>query len=173
MRKLMCLLFLLFSFQSHANFEQTVVSWASKMYLSGHFQMSPEQECLAKNIWYEARGESRLGKTLVANVVRNRTQFGKPFANTICTVVYQKSQFSWTLNKGKKRSSFDSIMKKNMKKDAKSLQETLEIVFEQTTFNHEIRTNATHFTSEKARFKRVAMLEKVGNHTFFKYLGNG
>lgn len=172
MKKFMCLLFLLFSFQSHANFEQTVVSWASKMYLSGNYQMTPTQECLAKNVWYEARGESRLGKTLVANVVRNRTTFGKPFANTICTVVYQKSQFSWTLNSSKKHAKFNTIMRKNLKNDEKNVRETIEIVLLQTIFNQKVVTKATHFTSEKPKFKRVQSLGVVGNHHFFRYLGN-
>lgn len=167
-----CLLFLLVSFSSNASVEQTVAKWASNLYLTGHFQLSAEQECLAKNVWFESRGESKLGKTLVANVVRNRASFGKPFANTICTVVYQKSQFSWTLNKHKKATKFNQIMRKNVKKDRKSLQETLEIVFMQTTFDQKIRTKATHFTSETPRFKRVQSLGVVGNHHFFRYLGN-
>ena len=172
MKKFMCLLFLLFSFSANANIEQTIVSWASKAVMEGYLKLPPEQECLAKNIWYESRGESRLGKTLVANVVRNRTTFGKPFANTICTVVYQKSQFSWTLNKHKKHATFDAVMRKNMKKDAKSLQETIEIVLEQTVLEQKIVTKATHFTSEKSRFKCVQRLGKVGNHEFSRYLGN-
>lgn len=172
MRYYMCLLFLLFSFSANANIEQTIVSWASKAVVEGHLKLPPEQECLAKNIWYESRGESRLGKTLVANVVRNRTQFGKPFANTICTVVYQKSQFSWTLNKRKKHSSFESIVLKNKQKDIKNLQQTVEIVLEQTVLERKIVTKATHFTSEKPRFKCVQKLGKVGNHEFSRYLGN-
>lgn len=173
MKKFMCLLFLLFSFSSHAlSIEQHAVRIASKLYLTGQFQMPAEQECLAKNIWYESRGESKLGKTMVANVVRNRTNYGKPFAITICSVVYQRSQFSWTLNKHKKASDFRYIMRKNMNKDAKNLQETLEIAFMQTYFDAKLVTKATHFTSEKPKFKRVESLGKVGNHHFFVYLGN-
>lgn len=173
MKHFVCLLFLLLSFPSYASWEHTVSRIASQMYLTGKYQMSAEQECLAKNVWYESRGESRLGKTMVANVVRNRTEFGRPFATSICSVVYQPSQFSWTLNASKKRASFASIMRKNSKTDRKNLQETLEIVFMQTTFNQKVVTKATHFTSEKPRFKRVKSLGKVGNHHFSLYLGNG
>lgn len=173
MKKFVCLLFLLTSFSSFASWTQPVAKWASEVYLTGNFQMPPTQECLAKNVWFESRGESKLGKTLVANVVRNRTSFGRPFANTICTVVYQKSQFSWTLESSKRNAKFNQIMRKNLKKDRKNLQETLEIVFNQTYFGQKIKTNATHFTSEKPRFKRVKSLGKVGRHHFFVYLGNG
>ena len=53
--------------------------------------------CLAKNIYHEARGESRKGKLAVAKVTLNRAAHPK-FAKTICGVVYQPKQFSWTLN---------------------------------------------------------------------------
>lgn len=54
-----------------------------------------ETNCLAKAIYFEARGESNLGKVAVAKVVLNRVNSPK-FPNTVCGVVYQKHQFSWT-----------------------------------------------------------------------------
>jgi len=54
------------------------------------------QTCLAKNIWYEARGEGRAGWQLVADVTLNRVAHPS-FPNSVCAVVYQPSQFSWTL----------------------------------------------------------------------------
>ena len=51
--------------------------------------------CLAKNIYHEARGESLHGRKAVAQVTINRLQSGL-FASTICQVVYQPNQFSWT-----------------------------------------------------------------------------
>ena len=53
-------------------------------------------ECLAKNIYYEARGESNKGKIAVAQVTLNRVIHHSEFNKTICGVVYQKDQFSWT-----------------------------------------------------------------------------
>ena len=53
-------------------------------------------ECLAKNIYFEARGESRQGKIAVAQVTLNRVIHPGEFHKTICGVVYQKDQFSWT-----------------------------------------------------------------------------
>ena len=54
-----------------------------------------ETMCLARNIYYEARGESYLGKLAIAKVTINRTKDPK-FPRTICAVVYQPGQFSWT-----------------------------------------------------------------------------
>jgi N-acetylmuramoyl-L-alanine amidase len=52
-------------------------------------------ECLAHNIYYEARGESIAGQYAVAEVTMNRkAALGYP--KTVCAVVYQKSAFSWT-----------------------------------------------------------------------------
>lgn len=50
-------------------------------------------ECLAKNIYHEARGEPMLGKLAVAQVTLNRAKYLK---HSICRVVYYPDQFSWT-----------------------------------------------------------------------------
>lgn len=52
-----------------------------------------ELECLAKVISNEARGEPQSGQLAVAQVVMNRVE-SPLFPNTICSVVYQRSQFS-------------------------------------------------------------------------------
>jgi N-acetylmuramoyl-L-alanine amidase len=55
-------------------------------------------ECLALNVYYEARGESLAGQYAVAEVTMNRkASFGYP--KTVCDVVYQKGAFSWTAEK--------------------------------------------------------------------------
>jgi spore germination cell wall hydrolase CwlJ-like protein len=61
--------------------------------------------CLAKNIYYEARGEPAAGQYAVAEVTMNRVASGR-YADTVCGVVYQKNwdpirkryvgAFSWT-----------------------------------------------------------------------------
>jgi N-acetylmuramoyl-L-alanine amidase len=52
-------------------------------------------DCLARNVYYEARGESLIGQYAVAEVTMNR--LASPFyPKTVCEVVYQKRAFSWT-----------------------------------------------------------------------------
>jgi len=51
--------------------------------------------CLAQNIYHEARGEPIQGQTAVAMVTMNRVYSGR-YPNTVCDVVYQPYQFSWT-----------------------------------------------------------------------------
>ena len=53
-----------------------------------------EMHCLAKNIYFEARGESTKGKIAVANVTMNRVDSPK-YPNTICGVVYQAKYSKW------------------------------------------------------------------------------
>lgn len=55
--------------------------------------------CLAKNIYYEARGEPLQGKIAVAQVTLNRVTHRTQFDASICQVVYAKHQFSWTMEK--------------------------------------------------------------------------
>ena len=62
-------------------------------------------QCLAMNIYHEARGEPRAGQYAVAEVTLNRALSGE-FPDNICAVVHQKhwhpqrkemtSAFSWT-----------------------------------------------------------------------------
>lgn len=56
-----------------------------------------ELQCLADNIYYESKYESDRGKRGVAHVTLNRVA-SPHFSNSICGVVYEPSQFSWTLN---------------------------------------------------------------------------
>lgn len=62
-----------------------------------------EVHCLAKNIYFEARGESYLGQKAIAFVTLNRVKSGA-FPNNVCDVVYQRSsgrcQFQWVCMKG-------------------------------------------------------------------------
>lgn len=54
-----------------------------------------ELTCLAMNIYHEARGEPIDGQIAVAQVTMNRVAH-KDWPETVCKVVYQKKQFSWT-----------------------------------------------------------------------------
>jgi N-acetylmuramoyl-L-alanine amidase len=52
-------------------------------------------ECLARNVYYEARGEPAAGQYAVAEVTMNRKASPR-YPKTVCEVVYQKEAFSWT-----------------------------------------------------------------------------
>ncbi|MTD99158.1 cell wall hydrolase [Paracoccus sp. YIM 132242] len=52
--------------------------------------------CLAEAIYHEARGESTRGQAAVAEVILNRVD-SRQFASSVCGVVNQPSQFSYTI----------------------------------------------------------------------------
>ena len=54
-----------------------------------------ELHCLALNIYHEARGETIGGKFAVGQVTMNRVRSLR-YPNSICGVVWQRGQFSWT-----------------------------------------------------------------------------
>lgn len=113
--------------------------------------------CLAKNIYFEARGESTKGKLAVAKVTINRTKSGK-FPATICAVVYQPYQFSWTL-KPRPEVKYD-----------KQWQESIRLAkYAITTNIPELRHfDALYFHNNHVhphwKRKQVA---KIGNHIFY------
>ena len=62
-------------------------------------RLTRQVECLAENIYHEARGEPTDGRYAVAWVTMNRVD-SREFPSSICGVVYQEvkgvAQFSWT-----------------------------------------------------------------------------
>lgn len=58
-------------------------------------EVSEDIRCLAMNIYHEARGESLLGQEAVASVTMNRVRNPR-YPDSVCEVVWQPKQFSWT-----------------------------------------------------------------------------
>lgn len=54
-----------------------------------------ERLCLQKNIYFEARNQGVEGMKAVAAVTMNRIADSR-WPDSVCAVVYQRSQFSWT-----------------------------------------------------------------------------
>lgn len=51
--------------------------------------------CMAMNVYHEARGEDIIGMAAVAHVTLNRVEHNY-FPDNICDVVWDDGQFSWT-----------------------------------------------------------------------------
>lgn len=114
-------------------------------------------ECLATNIYHEARGEGYLGGLAVAVVTLNRTKH-EDYPRDICAVVYQKRQFSWTNNKRHKPTV-----------NAASVY-LAKVALSQ---RHELRgLRATHYHTTKVRPRWRLQLQQVahiGQHVFYKH----
>ncbi len=115
-----------------------------------------ETVCLAKNIYHEARGESIRGKLAVAKVTLNRVTSGK-FKQTICGVVYQRGQFSWT------NSKYKPILDKQAWTDSLHIAKLVML-------NPELsKTQAMYYhnTKVKPNWRQLERVDKIDNHVFY------
>lgn len=62
-------------------------------------ELDGDMQCLAGAVYFESKGESLEGQLAVARVIINRAKSGR-FADSLCGVVYQPSQFSFVRRGG-------------------------------------------------------------------------
>lgn len=72
-----------------------IICIAVLVILPSHVSGNDELKCLAKNIYFEARSEKLISQLAVAQVTLNRVR-SSCYAYTICEVVWEPRQFSWT-----------------------------------------------------------------------------
>ena len=113
--------------------------------------------CLAQVLYYEARSEPLDGQLLVAEVVANRVN-SEDFENTICSVVYQKGQFSWT--KDPPKILEEEAWLESIRLASDILQARIELPGTEALYFHS--GNPTSF------FKTRELLGQYGQHNFYK-----
>lgn len=165
-------------FRNSLGLALSVLTLASMVYLGAQAKQmeydeqlynvnSKELNCLALNIYFEARGESRIGQKAIAWVTLNRVKSGE-YENTICGVVWEKSQFSWT-----------DDSKSDRPKDAKAYTEALDIansVINEYQYTDDPTEGAVMFHSVKVtpywknKYERVT---RIDNHIFYKEVSDG
>lgn len=117
-----------------------------------------ELDCLAKNIYHEARGEPLAGQIAVAQVTLNRVRSNE-FQSSICSVVYANKQFSWTNKQPKK--ILDSKAWKNSLAIAES------VLTKQSSLPN---FKALYFHTKQVNPKwnrKKQVVAKIGNHIFY------
>jgi len=111
--------------------------------------------CLATNIYHEARNEGYLGGLAVAVVTLNRTQH-VDYPRTVCEVVYQPRQFSWT-NVRRHKPTVDGA--------------SLYLARVALSHRHQLRgLRATHYhtTAVKPRWRlQLKRVAHIGQHVFY------
>lgn len=125
-------------------------------------------DCLAKNIYHEAKGEPFEGKVAVAQVTINRAASGQ-FPSDICKVVYQKNvvyekvlcQFSWycdqaTMSKPKNTAAY--------KESQIVARKVLLEEFRLPSLKNALYFHATHINPGWKREK----VATIGGHVFYK-----
>lgn len=124
-----------------------------------------EIRCLAVNIFHEARNQTIEGMKAVAWVTVNRTN-SERYPDTICGVVYQRKQFSWTINKPVIRDWKSYFKIENLAKDfLNELQYTESDPTNGAKFYH-----ANYIKPPKwaRKFSRTAY---IGDHIFYRREG--
>ena len=114
--------------------------------------------CLAKNIYYEARGEPMRGKIAVAQVTLNRVTHRTEFQSSICGVVYAKDQFSWTNERHREPRG-------EAWREAK---EIAKAVVNGTVHLPEFKALYFHNLTVKPRWRKTReLVARIGNHIFY------
>ena len=114
--------------------------------------------CLALNIYHEARGESVKGQLAIAIVTLNRVK-SIHYPNSICKVVWQSRQFSWTRNPQPVRDL-----------DAWTFAVAVAVSAIKGT-DLPLLKKATHYHADYIRpgwSKRLKRVKKIGSHIFYK-----
>ena len=135
-------------------------------------------ECLAKNMYFEARGERKDGQDAVAFVTINRVRSDR-YPNTICEVVYQakvdsrgrplrnKCQFSWYCD-GKVDTVYESIYDKLYKRA-----EFIYINYYLNNAMEDTTDGATHYHSKSVKpywseHVNYQLVASIGQHVFYQ-----
>lgn len=111
-----------------------------------------ELKCLVDNIYHEARGEPLAGQIAVARVTLNRVGV---WASTVCQVVYQRHQFSWTAKQITKP------------KDLVAYRKAWHAAWLARTFEFD----ATHYHAERVRpgwAKKLTKVTQINKHIFYE-----
>lgn len=114
--------------------------------------------CMAKNIYYEARGESYLGKLAVAQVTINRMHHPM-FPKKTCSVVYQPGQFSWVRNTYRINTPYGDSWLESMCVAKQALSGRRINGMESALYFHSI--------GAKPNWRNVKPIAKIGNHVFY------
>lgn len=120
-----------------------------------------DKECLAKNIMQEAGVESYVGKIAVGHVTMNRVQSSK-WGKNVCSVVYARKQFSWTISKKKKYEKLKGPLWEESLKAAEDITKGARV---NTIPNNTLWYHTDYVNPRWANPKKK--VDKIGQHIFY------
>ncbi len=115
-----------------------------------------ERECLARAVYFEARGEPLAGQLAVAQVILNRVASGR-YAGTVCGVIAQPGQFSFN-HARTPAGGHDWQVAKAIAAIAATA--AWDVVAPQATAFHATRVNVSWTSMHK--------VGTIGNHVFYR-----
>lgn len=119
-------------------------------------------ECLARNVYFEARSENTVGQYAIAQVTINRVS-AKRWGKSVCNVVYAKKQFSWTVKNKLKTVKLKGKAWENAKLVAKaSLEKGIRVKdLDKALFYHADYISTPYWVENKA------FIKSIGQHKFY------
>lgn len=124
-------------------------------------------QCLAKNIYYESRGESLQGQVAVAKVTLTRLDEG--YARTVCGVVQQRSsagcQFEWVCKESLPRPAGE-VWQQAVAISALLLHAPRGTVEDPT--NGATHFHATYINWRPSWARDKDSVHRIGNHVFYR-----
>ena len=122
--------------------------------------------CLALNVYFEARSEDVVGQYAVAEVTLNRVASDR-FPDTVCDVVWQRKQFSWTHDGKSDRPRDQKAWSRSLAVAALALEDDGHVV---------VGYDALYYHADYVRpywANSYKVVGKVGRHIFYKDTSNG
>lgn len=138
-----------------------------------------EIECLALNIYHEARGSSFVDQASVADVTLNRVESTK-YPNTVCGVVYQAQLSQWHLDRGRKVPVRDKCQfswycdgKSDKPKDVDAYTKSIYLAYNMLTHGdyRGITEGSTHYHAHYVNpswARKFVFVSRIGDHFYYK-----
>lgn len=121
-------------------------------------------KCLALNLYHEARSEGSTGMQLVADVTINRVRSSR-FPNSICQVVYDRKQFSWT-------HTISNSTPRNKTAWKRAVRISLTTLWKHSNGTYNRLTSADHYFADYIErpvwVSGMKFVGKHGSHLFYK-----
>lgn len=132
-----------------------------------------DEICMGVNLFMEAKGEGKRGMQAVAAVTYNRVK-SKKYPDNVCSVVFQRKQFSWTFQQD--YATIISLMKGEVSNlnsiDLKSYRLAMQVAKENPKkILDTLPRNVLHYHSTKVKpywSKKKIQVAKIGQHVFYK-----
>ena len=151
----------------------TLLGISTAVHTSKVDKVKQDLYCMAANLYFEARGESELGQKAVAKVTMNRVK-SKKYPDSVCKVVFQKHQFSWTKQQpwGKIQKALNGVEPSKNVLEVSAYQQALK------TAKTSLKTGLKSTLPEDALWyhanyvnpswaKKMTKVKKVGKHIFY------
>lgn len=129
-----------------------------------------EYRCAVRNLYHEGRGEGLVGQAFIVKSVLNRVRDTK-HPHSICKVIYQRMQFSWThqIPKNKQQVPNKTTSEKELLKQLEALS-TVVILLDRVGIDFTDNSKYYHSTRVKPKwdYSKLVKIKVVGNHVFYK-----